>query len=66
MDGEVKKVQYRTVVGHLPGRDKETLMVQSHHDSGFTGAVEDASGVAEVLALPATMGANRRNRAIAA
>ena len=66
LDGEVKKVQYRTVVGHLPGRDKETLMVQSHHDSGFTGAVEDASGVAEVLALPATMGANRRNRAIAA
>jgi len=51
LEGDVKKVQYRTVVGYLPGKNAETLMVQSHHDSGFLGAVEDASGVSEVLAL---------------
>ncbi|MEP9319805.1 M28 family peptidase [Pseudomonas sp. LABIM340] len=51
LEGDVKKVQYRTVVGFLPGKSAETLMVQSHHDSGFMGAVEDASGVSEVLAL---------------
>lgn len=51
LEGEVKTVQYRTVVGHLPGQSAETLMVQSHHDSGFAGAVEDASGIGEVLAL---------------
>ncbi|WP_395846177.1 M28 family peptidase [Cystobacter fuscus] len=51
LEGETKTVQYRTVIGHLPGKTAETLMVQSHHDSGFMGAVEDASGVAEVLAL---------------
>ncbi|WP_322075667.1 zinc-binding metallopeptidase family protein, partial [Burkholderia cenocepacia] len=45
LDGDVRKVQYRTVIGHLPGQSDETLMVQSHHDSGFMGAVEDASGV---------------------
>ncbi|QHA82025.1 M28 family peptidase [Pseudomonas mediterranea] len=51
LEGDIKKVQYRTVVGFLPGKNAETLMVQSHHDSGFMGAVEDASGVSEVLAL---------------
>jgi hypothetical protein len=51
LEGDIKKVQYRTVVGFLPGKNPETLMVQSHHDSGFLGAVEDASGVSEVLAL---------------
>lgn len=51
LEGGVEKVKYRTVVGYLPGRTAETLMVQSHHDSGFAGAVEDASGTAEVLAL---------------
>lgn len=51
LEGEVKKVQYRTVVGYLQGIKPEAVMVQSHHDSGFMGAVEDASGVAEVMAL---------------
>lgn len=51
LEGEVQTVKYRTVVGHLPGKSEEILMVQSHHDSGFMGAVEDASGTAEVLAL---------------
>ncbi|WP_285308772.1 M28 family peptidase [Stenotrophomonas maltophilia] len=51
LEGSVDSVQYRTVVGFLPGRSPETLMVQSHHDSGFAGAVEDASGTAAVIAL---------------
>lgn len=51
LEGNAETVEYRTVVGHLPGKSSEILMVQSHHDSGFMGAVEDASGSAEVLAL---------------
>lgn len=51
LEGSAKNVKYHTVVGHLLGKTDEILMVQSHHDSGFLGAVEDASGVAEVLAL---------------
>lgn len=51
LEGSLDQVQYRTVVGFLPGRSPETLMVQSHHDSGFAGAVEDASGTAAVIAL---------------
>jgi hypothetical protein len=49
--GSVAKVKYRNVVGYLPGKSPETLMVQSHHDSGFQGAVEDASGVGAVLGV---------------
>ncbi|NUP47766.1 MAG: M28 family peptidase [Catenulispora sp.] len=41
----------RTVIGFLPGRSTDTIMVQSHHDSAWHGGVEDASGTAEVLAL---------------
>lgn len=51
LEGQVRKVKYRNVVGYLPGKSAETLMVQSHHDSGFLGAVEDASGVGAILAL---------------
>lgn len=39
------------VVGVLPGRSSDAIMIQTHHDSAFQGAVEDGSGVAEVLAL---------------
>ncbi len=40
-----------SVFGVLPGRSDDTILVTSHHDSVWTGAVEDASGAAEVLAL---------------
>ena len=50
-------VTARTVVGFLPGTSKDTIMVQSHHDSQGPGAVEDASGVAEVVALAEHYGA---------
>jgi len=50
-------VTARTVVGFLPGQSKDTVMVQSHHDSQGPGAVEDASGTAEVIALAEHYGA---------
>lgn len=49
-EGAREAVQARSVIGFLPGKSKETIMVQSHHDSVFHGAVEDGSGVAAVLA----------------
>lgn len=41
----------RNVCGFLEGRSKETIMIHSHHDAVFSGAVQDASGVSEVMAL---------------
>lgn len=50
MEGFREVATARTVVGFLPGRSNDTIMVQSHHDAVFDGAVEDASGTASVLA----------------
>jgi hypothetical protein len=55
-----KAVTARTVVGFLPGRSADTVMVQSHHDSQGPGAVEDATGTAEVIALADYYGAQAR------
>jgi Peptidase family M28 len=38
------------VVGELPGADDETVIIGSHHDGPWSSAVEDASGMALVLA----------------
>ncbi|HEY9158517.1 M28 family peptidase [Candidatus Binatus sp.] len=38
------------VVGELPGADDDSVIVGSHHDGPWASAVEDASGVAMVLA----------------
>jgi hypothetical protein len=38
------------VWGVLPGASDEVIMITSHHDSPFVGAIEDGSGVAQVLA----------------
>lgn len=51
------EVTSRTVIGVLPGRSTETVMVQSHHDSIGPGAVEDGTGTAEVIALAEHFGA---------
>lgn len=51
LDGSRTEVQSNTVVGVLPGKSDETIQIQSHHDSMSEGAVEDATGTAEVLAL---------------
>jgi hypothetical protein len=50
MHGSREHAEARTVVGYLHGRSRDTIMVQSHHDSVFYGAVEDGSGTAAVLA----------------
>lgn len=52
-----REVTARTVIGMLPGRTNDTIMVQSHHDSAGPGAVEDATGTAEVIALAEHYGA---------
>ncbi|MFJ4166929.1 M28 family peptidase [Microbacterium sp. NPDC089698] len=46
-----ERVLSQSVIGILPGRTSATVMIQSHHDSVTPGAVEDASGTAEVIAL---------------
>lgn len=51
LDVTREQVISRTVMGVLPGASADTIMVQSHHDSVGAGAVEDASGTAEVIAL---------------
>ncbi|WP_370290866.1 M28 family peptidase [Nocardioides sp.] len=60
MTVERKAVTARTVVGFLEGRTKDTVMVQSHHDSQGPGAVEDGTGTAEVIALADYYGAKAR------
>lgn len=41
----------RNVCGKLPGKSDEIILTHSHHDAVFSGAVQDASGVSEMLAL---------------
>jgi Peptidase family M28 len=38
------------IVGELPGANDETVIIGSHHDGPWSSAVEDASGIALVLA----------------
>ncbi|VXB52705.1 conserved hypothetical protein [Microbacterium sp. 8M] len=61
---ERSEVVSRTVIGVLPGSDRgtrdEAIMIQSHHDSVGDGAVEDASGAAEVIALAEQYAAESR------
>lgn len=51
MSVQIEAVKAGAVVGYLPGKSEEIIMVQSHYDSSTTGAVEDASGSSVVLAL---------------
>lgn len=41
------------VVGELPGADEEHVVIGTHHDGPWSSAVEDASGMALVLAQAA-------------
>ncbi|MEY4766778.1 MAG: hypothetical protein RI907_3451 [Pseudomonadota bacterium] len=52
LDFEARREQVpgRAVVGVLPGRTSDAVLVTSHHDSVWAGAVEDGSGTASVLA----------------
>jgi len=51
LDGKIVPAEAYNVIGFLPGKTDEIIMVHSHHDAPWASAVEDASGVAEVLAL---------------
>ena len=65
LEGSRTEVEGRAVVGVLPGRSQETILMTSHHDSVSAGAVEDASGVASLLAQlqhAASKPAEQRNK----
>ena len=49
--GETPKVDTHNVVGYVPGKGDEAILVTSHHDGPFASAVEDGSGIAVLLAL---------------
>jgi hypothetical protein len=36
--------------GTLPGASPETILIASHHDSPYRGAIEDGTGIAQLLA----------------
>jgi len=46
-------VTTHNVIGTLPGRSNEWVVIASHHDAPWASAVEDASGIALVLAQAA-------------
>ncbi len=50
VDAERGSVTTNNVVGELPGADDEWVVIGSHHDGPWSSAVEDASGIALVLA----------------
>lgn len=50
IDGRTTRVRCHNVVGRLPGAGDQTVIVGSHHDAPWASAVEDASGMALVLA----------------
>lgn len=47
---ERREVPSSNVVGELPANADQWVMVGSHHDAPWASAVEDASGIAQVLA----------------
>ncbi len=51
LDAWQGSVEGRNIYAVLPGRGDEIVVVHSHHDAPFGGAVQDASGVAMVLKL---------------
>jgi len=50
VDSVREEITCYNVVGELPGADEELVVIGSHHDGPWSSAVEDASGVALVLA----------------
>lgn len=41
----------QNVYGMLPGESEKAILIHSHYDAVFNGAVQDASGMSEVLAI---------------
>ena len=50
LEGSVVPGKTHNVWGVLPGQSEEVILVTSHHDSPFQGAVEDGTGMVQVLA----------------
>lgn len=50
LEGETSPGTMHNVWAVLPGMSEEIILVTSHHDAPFQGAVEDGTGVAQVLA----------------
>ena len=48
--GDVEQGHMNNVWGVLPGRSDDTIIICSHQDSAFKGAVEDGTGIAQVFA----------------
>jgi len=48
---KIERASAWNAVGYIPGKSKDIILIHSHHDTAFTGAVQDASGVAVVLAM---------------
>lgn len=53
VDAACTGVVCHNIVGELPGANDETVIIGSHHDGPWASAVEDASGIALVLAQAA-------------
>ncbi|MFX1356283.1 MAG: M28 family peptidase [Promethearchaeota archaeon] len=51
LDGSIVPAVAKNVIGFLPGKTEDIILIHSHHDAPFYGAVEDAAGVAGVLGL---------------
>ncbi len=53
VDAVCSRTTSHNVVGELPGADEEWVVIGTHHDGPWSSAVEDASGMALVLAQAA-------------
>ncbi len=53
VDARRESITTYNIVGELPGADDESVIIGSHHDGPWPSAVEDASGIALVLAQAA-------------
>ena len=58
-DGETNTIDSHNVIGTIPGNSRESIIVTCHHDAPFASAVEDASGLAVLLALAETFSKRR-------
>lgn len=67
LDGKITRGTAYNVIGFLPGSSRDIIMIHSHHDAPWASAVEDASGVSEVLALAKYFGGippEKRNKTL--
>ena len=54
--GYLKEIDSGAVIGFLPGKSEETIMVESHFDSTTPGATEDAGGAACLVGIAEYLG----------